>query len=440
MTCQDTRGFNFVPTLPSEPQFTYNVRVANLNKKTRAIFHMDGDAFFVGCEIAKNPKLRGLPVVTGEERGIATALSQEAKALGLSRGAPVFKIKKDFPQVIILPGDYKSYSEYSTKMFDIVRRYADDVEEYSIDECFADLTGLDRPLGMTYLQIVERIKKEINQELDLSISLGIAPTKCLAKLASKWQKPNGLTVITPETAKEFLGKTPIEKVWGIGGRTSEALKNKDIQTALDFAEKDIEWIKRNFSKPFEVIWHELNCTLVMKVDPAPKTEYSSMQRTRTFHPATNDREFLLSQFSKNIEEVSRKARHYELVPKSISFFLKTQTFRYKSFALNLETPTNTPETLISLVFEHFNKIFTKGVLYRTTGVSLHELVPESAKQGDLFGGSLVTNKFEIIHKQIDSLEEKFSKQVLYLGSTHKARTSKVRGTDLDDLDRDLLFL
>src|SRR3989344_488815 len=172
---------------------------------------MDGDAFFVACEVAKNPKLRGLPVVTGEERGIASALSYEAKALGLKRGDPIFRIKKNYPTVLVLPGDYKSYAEYSRKMFDIVRRYADDVEEYSIDECFAELTGLDRPLYMTYLEIAERIKKEVNEELGLSVSIGLGPSKVLAKVASKWQKPNGLTEILKNTALAFLPPVTLPK-------------------------------------------------------------------------------------------------------------------------------------------------------------------------------------------------------------------------------------
>ncbi len=155
---------------------------------------MDGDAFFVACEVAKNPKLRGKAVVTGEERGIVSALSYEAKALGVIRGMPIFTLRKKFPSVLVLPGDYTCYARMSSEMFDIVRRYADDVEEYSIDECFADLTGLDKPLRMNYREIAERIKKEINEELGLSVSIGIAPTKVLAKVASKWQKPNGLTL------------------------------------------------------------------------------------------------------------------------------------------------------------------------------------------------------------------------------------------------------
>ena len=190
----------------------------------KTILHIDGDAFFVGVEIAKNQSLKGLPVVTGEERGIVSALSYEAKALGVTRGMPIFRLKKEFPQIIILPGDYGSYVKYSQKMFDIVRRYADDVEEYSIDECFAELTGLDRPLKMSYKEITERIKKEINDELKLSVSIGIAPTKALAKVASKWVKPNGLTVIDSISINNFLKDIPIEKIWGIGGQTSIFLK------------------------------------------------------------------------------------------------------------------------------------------------------------------------------------------------------------------------
>lgn len=401
---------------------------------------MDGDAFFVGCEVAKNPKLKGLPVVTGQERGIVSALSYEAKALGIIRGMPIFKLKKQFPNVIIMPGDYASYVMYSEKMFDIVRRYADDVEEYSIDECFADLTGLDKPLYMSYRQIAERIKKEVNQELGVSVSIGLAPTKVLAKVASKFVKPNGLTVIEPEKINDFLLETPIDKIWGIGPRTGEKLKSMNIKTAGDFANKDMYWVKSNFPKPYIEIWLELNGVCVNKVDSKPKTTYSSIQKTRTFYPKTNDRVFLLSQISKHTEEACRKARHYMLVPKKFSFFLKTQDFRYYSHTVVLSTPTNAPETLVSLAKFHLSKLWRSGVEYRTTGVTLSELEPEDVKQGDLFGSIEKATKFETIHKQIDDLEKKFGKGVVHLGSTDKAMKTKTLGTDADDLSRDLLFL
>ncbi len=423
---------------------------------------MDGDAFFVACEVAKNPKLKGLPVVTGEERGIVSAFSYEAKALGIVRGLPIFRVKKEFPQVIILPGDYRSYAEYSQRMFDIVRRYADDVEEYSIDECFADLTGLDRPLKMSYREIAQRIQKEITEELGLSISVGVGPTKVLAKVASKWKKPNGFTMIgksggtntgehsahSDNSAQTFLAQVPIGKIWGIGTQTSIFLKKKGLVTALDFAEKSREWINDNLSKPYEALWFELNGISVMPIDPNPKTSYDSIQKTRSFHPATNDPVFLLSQLSKHVEDACAKARHFDLMSKYVSIFLKTRTFEYHNYRFTLDAPTNAPEVINDLIEKHFHKVFRKQVLYRTTGVTLHGLVSKEsvAIQGDLFSGVLKTEstkkgeKYEIIHKQIDVLEEKFGKRVVYLASTHKALKRKEKGTDADSPDRNLLFM
>ena len=408
--------------------------------KNKVILHIDGDAFFVGVECAKNPKLKGLPVVTGEERGIVSALSYEAKALGVVRGMPIFKIKKEFPNVVVLPGDYKSYVEYSSKMFEIVNRYAYGVEEYSIDECFADVTGLDRTLKKTYREIAEKIKKEIGDELGLSVSIGLAPTKVLAKVASNWVKPNGLTIIDTSTAGDFLAKVPIGKVWGIGPRTADVLIRRGAKTALDFREKDLLWVKKCLSKPYEAIWLELNSVLVMGVNTEVKNAYSSIQKTRTFHPATNDKAFLWSQISKHIEDACRKARHYELTPKKISIFLKTNDFKIASASTTLPSPSNSPEISLSVARELFKKIHTKGILYRTAGVTLDALTADFAPQADLFGDTAKGDKFDLIHKQIDFLENKLGKRVVYLGSTKQALDHKELGTDADELDRDLLFL
>jgi len=428
----------------SELSFTYNRVVHEFtthNKiKLKTILHIDGDAFFVGVEVAKNSKLKGLPVVTGEERGIVSALSYEAKALGVVRGMPIFRVKKSFPQVIILPGDYASYITYSRMMFDIVRRYADDVEEYSIDECFADLTGLEPPLKMTYLQIAERIKREVHAELGLSVSIGLGPTKVLAKVASKWVKPNGLTVITPDSVRSFLDTTSIGKIWGIGPRTTELLYKKGIHTAGDFVAKNIEWVRDVLPKPYEDIWHELNCVSIMKLDPQQKTVYSSIQKTRSFYPTTNDAHFLFSQISKHIEDACAKARHFKLVPKKFSIFLKTKDFEYVVSSMSLDSPTHAPEIIISLAYSRFLDIYKKNCMYRTTGITLHDLVSSSSSQNDLFGNTDKTRKLELIHENIDALENRFGKRIVYLGSSHTALSQKTVGTDGEDLDRNLLFL
>ncbi len=408
--------------------------------REKAILHIDGDAFFVSVEMAKNPKLKGKPVVTGEERGIVSALSYEAKALGVTRGYPIFRLKKDFPQVIILPGDYKAYVEYSERMFQIVRRYSDDVEEYSIDECFADLTGMEKLLKMTYTEIAERIKREVNEEIGISVSVGVAPTKVLAKVASKYVKPNGLTIITTDTASNFLDQTPIDKIWGIGRKTSEFLRAKKIFTAKQFVEKDISWIKEHLSSPYEVLWNELCGISIMVIDPNPKTVYSSIQKTRSFHPATNDATFLLSQLSKHVEEACTKARYYKLIPKKFSFFLKSRDFKYYFFEIKLSSPTHAPEIIISMIEKNFSEVHEKNILYRTTGVILRELVSDEVRQTDLFGGNDRANKFEFIHEQIDALEDKFGRRMVYLASTQKAIKRKTIGSDSDDMDKNLLFL
>ena len=219
---------------------------------------MDGDAFFVGCEMAEYPELRGKAVVTGGERGIVTALSYEAKALGVTRGLPIFQLKKLFPSVIVRPGDYQVYASYSQKMFDVVRRYSDDVEEYSIDECFADLSGMRSMLKMSYTEILQQIKNDIKNELAITVSLGLAPNKVLAKIASKFQKPDGLTEIPTDKIDEFLPKVPVVSLWGVGRSTSRFLQEHGIGTAYDFKIKNKVWIEEHLSKPFFSMWQELH--------------------------------------------------------------------------------------------------------------------------------------------------------------------------------------
>lgn len=131
------------------------------NKSDRSILHIDGDSFFASCEVAKNPALRGKPVVTGKERGIASSMTYEAKARGVSRAMSLRDILKICPDAIILPSDYETYSLYSKRMYEIVRRYTPEIEEYSIDECFADLTGMRRINNMSYQKMAECIKHDL---------------------------------------------------------------------------------------------------------------------------------------------------------------------------------------------------------------------------------------------------------------------------------------
>src|SRR5512143_1110758 len=162
---------------------------------TKAILHVDADAFFASCEQAVHPEFKGRPVITGKERGIVAAASYEAKAKGIKRGMRLFEVKKVCPDAVILPSDYESYSLFSMRMFEIFRRFSPDVEEYSIDEAFVDLTGLRRAYHGSYGVIAEKIQQTIRTELDISVSIGVSLSKVLAKIASKHKKPHGFVLI-----------------------------------------------------------------------------------------------------------------------------------------------------------------------------------------------------------------------------------------------------
>ncbi len=329
---------------------------------------------------------------------------------------------------------------YSKAMFEIVRRYADDVEEYSIDECFAELTGLDKPLKMSYKEIAQRIQKEVMDELKVSVTIGLAPTKVLAKVASKWVKPNGLTVITRDTAEEYLAIFPIEKTWGIGPATVRSLKHMGVETAGNFTSKSRLWVRESFSSNYDVIWNELRGVSVLRLNPVLKSTYASMQRSRTFHPSTSEASFLLAQLSKHVEEACAKVRQYHLMPKKFSLYLRNKNLQYTSYTVVLPKPTCAPETIISFIHDNFHRVYLSGVTYRATGVTLHHLIPSESHQSTLFDVTTKSDKFEAIHKQIDILEHKLGKHVVHLGTSHHALTNMTEDIDFDSEERNLLFV
>lgn len=390
----------------------------------RAILHIDGDCFFASCEIALNPKLKGKPVVTGQERGIASSMSYEAKSRGVKRGMPLHEIKRVCPDAIILPSDYETYSLFSKRMFTIVRRYTSSVEEYSIDECFADLTGLRRPLKMTYRQIAQTIKRDLDTELGMTYSIGLGPTKVLAKVASKWKKPSGLTVIPARDAHLFLQQLAVGNVWGIGPNTTAFLTQHGVRTAYDFATKPEAWVKLKLTKPFYEIWQELRGVPVYPIDTAEKHEYQSIAKTRTFTPPSMDREFVFAQLSKNVENACIKIRRHGLSVQHLYFFLKTQAFAFHGFELRLSAPTIAPHELLNLIRPHFERLWQPNLLYRATGIILSKLTSITTGQLDLFGQTAKADAMVMVYKSLDALSAKYGKHTVFLGSSLAAMSTQ----------------
>jgi DNA polymerase IV len=386
----------------------------------KRILHIDGDSFFASCEVALDHTLRGKPVVTGRERGIATAMSKEAKSMGIERGMPIHQIKKLFPTVVIRSSDYQTYEIFSQRMFAILRRYTDVVEEYSIDECFADLTHLDKLYGLSYRQLLEKIKSELQSELGMTFSLGLAPTKVLAKVASKWNKPDGLTILERGDIEGFLDGLLVGKIWGIGPATARALEKSGISTALEFINTPRRRVGDLFNKPVVETWHELRGESIYRVHAEPGEDQQSIQKTRTFTPPTTDKSLLLSELSKNIEAATVKLRLSGLMAIRVYYFLKTQEFRYHRFEVTLDTATSNPAEIMRRVKETFPDVYKPRTLYRATGVTLSGLIPADKAQNDLFGSLIKGSKWEELFGVVDGLDRRFGSHSLVLGSSMKA--------------------
>ncbi len=388
----------------------------------RAILHIDGDAFFASCEQSRRPKLQGRPVVTGKERGIAASMSYEAKACGVTRGMRLSEIRKICPEAVILPSDYETYSLLSKRFFAIVRRYTPDVEEYSIDECFADLTGLRRPLRMSYLQIAERIKHDLDTELGFTFSVGLASNKVVAKIASKWEKPSGLTAIPGREFHRYLTKLPVENVWGIGHQTTALLHKHGVQTALQFARQPEAWVKKHFSKLFYQIWQELNGTYVFELVTGEHKTYHTIQKVKTFTPPSGNREFVFAQLAKNIENACMKLRKYKLATERVLIFLRSQDFHDKGLEMDLSGPTSFPNDILRVVSPAFDDLFAPSTLYRATGVILCKLSEVYYGQLDLFGEVIRLQRLSNLFESVDTLREKYGKHTVFLGASFLAHT------------------
>jgi len=383
----------------------------------RAILHLDADAFFASCEQAVHPELRGKPVITGKERGIVAAASYEAKARGVKRGMRLFEARQACPEAVIVPSDYETYSLFSVRMFEILKRFSPEVEEYSIDEAFVDLTGLRRAFHGPYGLIAEKMQETVERELGITVSIGVSLSKVLAKAGSKHKKPRGLTLIPGRDIHIYLKDLPVESVWGIGPNTGAFMRKLGMATALEFAAREEGFVRKYFSRPYLEIWHELNGRSIYPVVVESKSAYQSISKTRTFTPPSTDGEFVFAQLAKNLENACIKARRHGLAATRLVAFLRGQDFRETAVEMKLSSPSAYPARLFEPLKEAFGQLYRPGVPYRLTGVVLAGLVPENRVQHTLFDDTVRIEKMSRLYRAVDELSEKFGKHTLHHGAS-----------------------
>ena len=390
--------------------------------KDAAIVHIDCDAFFTSCESACDPKLKNRAIVTGKERGIVSCPSYEAKALGIKRGMRLIEAKKLYPDLIILPSDYELYSIYSDRMFSIIRRFTPDVEEYSIDEAFCDLAGLRRIYRASYPAIARKIKEAIQGELGITVSVGIGLSKILAKLASKANKPDGFTDVPGSKLDAFLKEMPLEKVCGFGPNSTALLNKCGIRTVLDYVNKPQAFAQKILGKIGKELWLELRGIPVFKIVTEAKEKYLTISKTKTFSPASDNKEFVKGQLFRNMESAFIKLRRHSLSARNLTAFLRRSDFSHRAAEARLTRHSSSTLDFTGLCGRLFEFVFEEGVTYRSSGVILSDIADEGTDSRDLFEDPVRIEKLKDISIAVDKVNSYYGKHTLHLASSNIVNT------------------
>ena len=319
---------------------------------SRWILHVDMDAFFAAIEIQRRPDLAGKPVVVGgrgdpQSRGVAATASYEARRFGIRSAMPLREAYRRCPQAVFLPVDYPAYAAVSEKFVDILMRHSSRIETVGLDEAYLDVTGTPEPEALAL-----RIKDEIFQELGLTASVGIAPNKLLAKLASDFKKPDGLTVIRGEDATSWLADLPVRKLWGVGPKTEERLKILGIHKIGQLAQADPNRILEGFGRSWgkSLLDHATGCD-----DSEVVSEWGpkSMSRETTFETDIQDPSDLWGTVESLASGLCEDLRAQGIVGRTVTLKIRFSDFKTITRSKSLGRPFDDEGTMNQTVREIF---------------------------------------------------------------------------------------
>ncbi len=341
---------------------------------TRAtILHVDLDAFFAAVEQRDRPELRGKPVAVGgggaNDRGVVSAASYEARRYGVHSAMPLRTAARLCPDLIFVPVDGRKYGAVSREVMTILRRFTPAVEQISIDEAFLDVAGSEILHG-TPVQIARAIKGTIATELRLTVSVGVAATKLVAKVASDLQKPDGLVVVAPGTEAEFLAPLPISRLWGVGAKTAGVLSEFGVRTIGDLAALPDDLLARRFGKQGPVLAQRargIDTSPVSAADPA-----RSVSHEHTFDVDTSDQEVLERTLLALSEGVASRLRAGGIKARTIAVKVRDSSFTTISRQRTLAEPTDQTEVVFAAARE-LARPELKGIRVRLLGVGASHL-------------------------------------------------------------------
>ena len=395
----------------------------------RIILHVDFDAFFASVEVHLHPELRGKPVIVGgtSNRGVVSAASYEARKFGVHSAMPMWEARRRCPRGVFLPVNGRAYGEYSARAREILSRFSPRMDPASIDEAYLDVTG---SLGLFggLDGLLARIKSDIREELGITVSIGVAPNRLVAKMASEWDKPNGLSIVRPDELPERLFELPVGAIPGVGGVTQKSLAQMGVRTIGQLARVPKTLLERHFGKHGSYLHRA-----AQGQDDAPVPYYrpgeddrKQISREETLAQDTRDLAVLEQRLLALSEEVARKLRARGQHARTVTLKVKLSNFKLFTRSETLATPIDLEDDIFTHAREMLAKVRLGAQAARLIGVGVSNLTDEAvASQLSLF--ERTDERREHLARARDDIIERFGK-----GAVTRARLvhePEVKDTD-----------
>ena len=401
----------------------------------RLIAHVDMDAFYASVEIRDDPLLEGKPVVVGgaaDQRGVVAAASYAARSFGIRSAMPMAQAVRRCPELIRLPGDPAKYAEVSRRIFTVLETFSPTLETLSLDEAFLDVTGTERHFG-TAIDLGRRIKDAIREAVQLTASVGIAPCKFAAKLASDHGKPDGLIVIEAGGLVAFLAPLPIERLWGVGQKTAPRLHARGLRTMGDLAAHDPAWVRAELGD------HGLALQALARghddrpvVPDAPARSISSEM---TFATDLHDRERLKALLADQAQRVGSRLRRAGVAGRTVTLKLRDDTFDTRTRQKTMGAPTDDGDTIYKAACALLDADPLPRPL-RLIGVGASGLVERAVGTLSLFDAATEPERAAegAFQRALDGVETRFGRGKLRRAQSLLADDVHDTGTDLGKRD------
>lgn len=396
----------------------------------RAVIHVDMDAFFASIEQRNNEAYRGQPVIVGgakDGRGVVSTASYEARKFGIHSAMPMREAVRRCPQGIFLPVDMALYRQVSSQIMAIFATYTPLVEAISLDEAFLDVTGSQKLFGSPE-DMGREIKKRIWQELQLTASVGIAPNKFLAKLASEMDKPDGFYTITSQELAQKVWPLPITKMMGVGAKTEQVLRKYHLSTIGQLAQADPALLEKRLGKPGRLLYQLANG--VDKRPVEPERAAKSIGRETTFKEDITDCYMLETVLMDLCDDVAYTLRRNHLRGKTVTLKLRDKNFKTLTRSETLSGYTANFERIYQAVCALLGANYRQGTAIRLIGLNVSHLEKEDAvvEQLDLFGRAEAFHKNDALDVVLDALNNKYGKQTVKRARQMKTETPENEDT------------